>query len=234
MLFVALVCLPAAALPQDGLAERPAPPVALGAKKANQLILNQPVPEYPPLAKVNYIQGRVRLGIEVAANGKVTYAHVLEGFPVLAASALEAVRKWTYRPLITATGPMAFVTTVEVKFSLRRHVFNLRPAQAERDLSRQVKPPQILRQPAGSRLKTFLRLHLLLNDQGQVIDCDPSFEAANDFASAQKALEGWAFRPAHWGSLPIPWYLDIEVPFNAARLSPRAGSPEPRLMLAGP
>jgi TonB family protein len=223
---LAVLCLPAVALPDGPLAAEAVHPVPISAKKAAQLVVHQPAPEYPPLALVNYIQGRVRLGIEVAADGKVARAHVVDGFPLLAASALETIRRWTYRPLITAAGPSAFLTTVVVNYSLRMHIRELTPVQAQRDLRRQVKPPQVIRRPADSPSKTVVHLHLLLNDKGQVIDSEPSLEAVSKFPSGQNNLEGWSFRPARWGNLPLPWYLDIDLPISETRLPQAATYPE--------
>ena len=225
---MAVVCLPAAALPQGYLAERTVQPIIIGAKKAAQLVAHQPVPEYPPLAKVNYIQGRVQLGIEVTADGKVAHAHVLGGYPLLAASALETIRTWTYTPLITPAGPSAFVTTVDMNYSLRIHMSDVRPTQAERDLSRQVKPPEVIRRPENTPLKTLVHMHLLLNDQGRVIDSEPPLETVSRLTPGNEVLQGWAFRPARWGSLPVPWYLDVEVPVSEARAPQASADPQHR------
>lgn len=227
LLVLAFACLPAVALSQT-LVGQAGQPIVITAKKATHLLLHRTVPEYPPLAKVNYIQGRVRLELEVAADGKVAHAHVLKGNAILAASALQTLRNWTYRPLLTTSGPSAFLTTVELNYTLRGQFGELGPEQAERDLRRQVKPPEVLRRPVEASLRTLMRIRLLLNDQGQVIDSDPSLEAVSDFTPAQKILQGWTFRPARWGSLPIPWYLDVDVPVSEARLPPPAGVPEHR------
>ena len=225
---LALLCLPAVALPQTPMAGLADPPF-VGPKKASQLIVGRTIPEYPPLAKINYIQGRVQLELRVAADGKVVRAHVLKGHPILAASALQAIRKWIYRPLRTPSGPSGFLTTVELNYTLRYQALELRPAQAERDLSRQIVPPEVLQRPAEtSFLKRLMHIRLLLNDQGQVIDSEPSLEGLSDFAAAQNTLQDWSFRPARWGTLPIPWYLDIDVPINGANLAAPAGGPEKR------
>jgi len=220
---LALGCAPEIALPQ---AQPPLPvqnPVSLNSKQATSLVLDQAKPEYPPLAKVNYIQGHVRVQVEIARDGKVAQAHVVRGHPILAASALKAARGWIYRPLQTPSGPSGFLTTVEVKFSLRPHKMDTVPSQAERDLSRQVKPPEVIGRPADPSPTAVVHMRLLLNDQGQVIDAEPLPGAVTNLEAAEKSLEGWTFRPAHWGSLPIPWYLDVDVPVGTAAIS-RAGA----------
>jgi hypothetical protein len=161
--------------------------------------------------------------VEITRDGKVAKAHVVRGHPLLAASALKAVRGWIYRPLQTPSGPSGFVTTVEVKFFLRTRKTDTVPPEPERDLSRQVKPPEVVERPAGSSPTTVVRMRVLVNDQGQVIDTEPVPGAGTNPEAAEKSLEGWTFRPAHWGSLPIPWYLDVDVPVGAAATT-RAGT----------
>src|SRR5208283_2281942 len=94
-------------------------PIIVNAKQAARLSLYHPAPEYPSVAKVNYLQGHVELQLTVNGQGTVAKAHVLEGNAILAVSALKAARQWSYRPLATAAGPSGFITTVELRFSLQ-------------------------------------------------------------------------------------------------------------------
>jgi TonB family protein len=84
----------------------------VGGRQATRLLINRVDPAYPPLAKVNYIEGQVDIEMLVSDQGRVAWAHVLQGNPILAVPALRAVRRWLYRPLVTARGPAAFLTTV--------------------------------------------------------------------------------------------------------------------------
>jgi hypothetical protein len=38
-------------------------------------------------------------------------------------------------------------------------------------------------------------------------------------------LRGWTIRPAHWGSLPIPSYLEVDVPVSESSIAQATGSP---------
>ena len=222
---LALGCAPEIALPQAPLPLPVLNPVSLNSKQATRLVLDQAKPEYPPVAKVNYIQGQVRVELEIRRDGKVAQAHVVRGHPILAASALKAARGWIYRPLETPAGPSGFLTTVEVRFSLRAHKMDTVPTQPERDLSRQVKPPEVIGRPAGPPPTALVHMRLLLNDQGQVIDAAPLPGAVTNLEAAEKILEGWTFRPARWGSLPIPWYFDLDVPMGTAAISRASAGP---------
>jgi len=200
----------------------------LNRKQASRLALEQNQPEYPALARINYIQGHVRTELEVAKDGKVAQAHVVEGNAILAAATLKALRNWVYRPLETAAGPVAFLTTVEVKFTLRIPKNDTAPSEAENDLSRQIRPPVIIERPASPTPAALVHMRLLVDDRGQVIDSEPSSRVFNNPSALQKALKEWAFRPAHWGTLPVPWYLDVDVPISPAVLPLLATAPTGR------
>jgi TonB family protein len=68
---------------------------------AKRQLKNKVMPEYPELAKRFNIKGAVRLALVIKPDGHVKQVNVLGGNPVLARSALEAVRKWRYSPADT-------------------------------------------------------------------------------------------------------------------------------------
>jgi len=220
LLALATLCAPGEVRPQENPTLTSDLPTIIDHKRAESLIMLQSAPEYPPIAKVNYIQGQVSVRLTVNGKGKVASAHIVSGNALLAESALKATLRWLYHPLSTARGPSGFITTVKVKYSLNFRGTDLTPEQAERDFMRQVKPPQILCPTERPHQGDFVHVRLLVNDQGEVVDVDAP-PASEDFASATRAvLEGWTFRPARWGSLPVPSYLDVDVPVHPAA-SPR-------------
>ncbi|MBI1983180.1 MAG: energy transducer TonB [Acidobacteria bacterium] len=145
---------------------------------ATKLLVSQVQPEYPSVAKFNFIQGSVRMQVTVTSAGNVGEAHVINGHPILAASALRAVRRWLFRPFRTTHGPAAFSTLVDVVFSLQSKKLTQLPSQPEEYLDRQV-----------------------------IVGC-------------------WTFKPARWGSVAIPWYLDVDVPVEAWMASRGAAGAE--------
>jgi TonB family protein len=215
LLALALVCAGGKVRAQEDLPGADGPPVVIGRKQAAGLVLARPAPEYPPVAKVNYLQGHVQLQLTVNGAGKVAQAHVVDGNAILAASALKAARRWIYHPLATASGPSGFITTVEMKFTLFYRGTNLTPRQAERDFLRQVKPPQVMHREEAAPPQDVVHLRLLVNDQGEVVDSEVSPTGKAQFEAARETLQGWTFRPAHWGTLPIASYLEVDVPVSA-------------------
>ncbi len=91
-------------------------PVA-GAVQTTKLIeVERPV--YPPLAKQARIQGTVRMNVTINKEGKVSNIALVSGHPLLAESAVEAVKKWLYAPTLLNGDPVAVITAVDVNFKL--------------------------------------------------------------------------------------------------------------------
>jgi TonB family protein len=191
------------------------PPTHLDANVAWKLLRSHDQPEYPPVAKLNFIQGSVRLQLLVSTEGRVREAHVLDGHPILAASALRSVHSWLFRPFKTKVGPAPFSTLVDVVFSLQTRKLSPFPAHPEEYLDRQVKPPEILQAPSAASDGDSVRLRVLVGDTGEAIDTRPLSGRSAYFAAARKLVSCWTFKPALWGSLAVPWYLDVDVPIEA-------------------
>jgi TonB family protein len=196
-----------------------AEPVALNEKAASVLLANPVIPEYPPVAKINYIQGKVFLQVLVSRAGTVRTAHVLRGDPILATAALKAVRQWRYRPLLTASGPAEFLADVQVKFSLQGRRLKPMPPDPGKFLSRQVRVPEVVEKPAATPPAVPVRLRLLVNEEGRVVDAALLSGQPSAFAEACLIVDKWRFQPARWGAIPIPWYLEVNVPGGGSLLS---------------
>jgi len=195
----------------------------LSSKAASKLVIHRILPEYPPVARINYIQGRVRLVILVNRKGSVARIHILEGQPILAAAAFKAVRKWLYRPLDSSNAAEPFVTDVSVNFSLHFQKIAHLPDDAEKFLSRQVHPPEVMARPQEDFRAAHVPLKVLVDADGKVLDSMPLGSANASIETPRWNLRCWTFRPAHWGTLAIPWYLRIEVPVGEILIQ-RAGS----------
>ena len=197
----------------------------LDPKKAAKLVVKREVPEYPPLAKVNYIQGPVRMMVKVSAQGQVSEAHVVIGHPFLAVAALRAIRKWLFRPAKARPGPSEFQTYVDVKFALRFKKLEQLPSQPERDLLRQIRPPQLVDKPVDPAAEATVRLRLLVGAEGSVLDSAPLAGQTPFVEEARDSVSRWKFRPAYWGALAVPWYLDVDVPVQGWRATRTAADP---------
>ncbi len=73
-------------------------------------------PEYPPTAKMIHLSGTVQLRAIIATDGTVQDVEVVSGNPILARSALAAVRQWRYRPTQLSGKPVEVETLITVQF----------------------------------------------------------------------------------------------------------------------
>ena len=76
-------------------------------------------PAYPQVARTAGIEGDVILRVLVSTEGRVTAIKVLDGPPILARAAAEAVQQWQYQALRINGRPTAVATTLIVSFRLR-------------------------------------------------------------------------------------------------------------------
>jgi len=189
--------------------------VVLNQKEAIQFLVRQPTPEYPALAKMNYIQGNVRVLATVSEDGNVSEVHAMSGHPFLALAALKAVSNWLFRPARLRNGPSEFMALVDVHFSLRPRKIEQMPREPERDLRRQVHPPKLLEKPTDSFHATHVRLRVLVGPDGDAVDSLPIDGGTQLLTKARRIVDGWKFQPARWGALPVPWYLDVDVPVES-------------------
>jgi TonB family protein len=103
-----LACLPSFA---DTL---PAVPPA----EANARLIKRVDPIYPVAAKEARIGGKLRMAIIITANGDVSSAKLISGYPMpaLVQSATNALKQWKYKPFEQNGKPVAVTTQVDVIF----------------------------------------------------------------------------------------------------------------------
>lgn len=186
--------------------------VILDAKSASRLLVAPKAPDYPTVAKLNYIRGKVRLRVVVSSEGVVDDARVVEGHPLLAAAALRAAWQWRYHPYRDGGKASAFSTTVNVNFNLLTKSPELGEKQAVRDFDRQVQPPRLFEPNSLTTGTPMVRVRMLVDEHGHVLDVKPP-PGYESLAARSKWID-WKFRPARWGSIPIPWYLELDVPVD--------------------
>ena len=80
-----------------------------------------PQPRYPASAKSRGEQGTVFLKVEILVNGRVGFAEVAEssGYKSLDDAALEAVKRWRFKPAMKGTKAVICLAQIPVRFELR-------------------------------------------------------------------------------------------------------------------
>jgi protein TonB len=82
------------------------------------LLIHQVKPAYPPLARQARIQGAVILQAVIAKDGTIQGLKVMSGHPMLAPSAVDAVKQWRYKPYFLNGEPVEVETQITVNFTL--------------------------------------------------------------------------------------------------------------------
>lgn len=72
-------------------------------EKGARKVITQVAPDYPPDLKRAAIGGVVRLNIVVTPRGSVDFVEIAGGNPILADSAVKAVKQWKYAPASLTT-----------------------------------------------------------------------------------------------------------------------------------
>ena len=81
------------------------------------MLMYQIRPRYPEFAIQHHVQGSVHVKIAIDAGGRVQQAEVLDGSPVLRQAALDAVKRWVYKPALLDGKPVPFDLKATVNFS---------------------------------------------------------------------------------------------------------------------
>jgi periplasmic protein TonB len=82
------------------------------------LLIHKVMPEYPAQAKTAHMQGTVVLAAVIGKDGVVKDVKVVSGPPMLAQSAMAAVKQWRYKPYVLNGQPTEVDTTINVNFKL--------------------------------------------------------------------------------------------------------------------
>lgn len=81
-------------------------------------ILHKEDPIYPDEAKQAGVSGHVVMNAKIDPKGKVVDLKVVSGPPMLCDSALDAVKKWTYKPYLLNGRAVFVLTAVTVAFTI--------------------------------------------------------------------------------------------------------------------
>ncbi|MEZ5403158.1 MAG: energy transducer TonB [Bryobacteraceae bacterium] len=93
-------------------------PVMVGGGVKPPEIVHSVQPIYPPLARQARIQGVVRVQAIITRDGTVRSLRLLNGHPLLAPAAMDAVRQWRYRATLLNGTPVEVILQVDVNFTL--------------------------------------------------------------------------------------------------------------------
>jgi TonB family protein len=92
--------------------------IPVDAEEMQKHIERSVAPVYPKVARQAGVEGDVVLRVYVSSSGRVTDLRVIDGAPILARAAVEAVQQWQYQAPRMNGRPASVVTTLVVSFRL--------------------------------------------------------------------------------------------------------------------
>jgi TonB family protein len=92
--------------------------IRVSTRVSENLLIKRIEPDYPENARQKHVEGSVTLIGLIDKNGNVAELSVVGGPNLLVPAALEAVRKWKYKPYLLQGEPLAMQTLIVVPFLL--------------------------------------------------------------------------------------------------------------------
>lgn len=100
------------------LSAQQATPIKVPPAVQEQKLIYRAKVVYPKRALAARISGTVELSALIDENGVVGKLRLVSGHPLLVRAAVDAVKKWRYRPTYVGGHPVEVLTTIEVPFVL--------------------------------------------------------------------------------------------------------------------
>jgi len=95
------------------------PQLRIDEAQAKKAAIEKPAPAYPVTARQLKITGDVHLEAVVAADGSIEDVKILSGNAVLTKPAVEAVRKWRFKPFEADGKPARALVSLSFEFGAR-------------------------------------------------------------------------------------------------------------------
>jgi TonB family protein len=92
--------------------------VRVSSSVAQKMLIHQVNPVYPREARKNHSQGDVILQVIIDDQGNVLKLKPLQGEPVLADAAIDAVKQWKFRPYLLNGEPMKVEAQITIGFHM--------------------------------------------------------------------------------------------------------------------
>ena len=84
--------------------------------EAKKAAIEKHAPEYPLVARQLKVVGKVNLEAMIAADGRVIEVRIVTGNPILTKPAVEALKKWRFRPFESGGQPVEAVASLSFEF----------------------------------------------------------------------------------------------------------------------
>ena len=98
-------------------APKPTGPQRVSSGTMAGMLISRPDPVYPPIAKAAHVQGAVILHAMISKTGTIEDLKVVSGPQMLSGAAVDAVKRWKYKPYLLNGEPTEVDTTITVNFT---------------------------------------------------------------------------------------------------------------------
>jgi TonB family protein len=112
------LCLSAPGVANAGQGGSDPAPVHVGGDIKPPIKTKDAKPVYPQVARSTHTQGVVIMDVTIDEDGKVKSVKVLKSLPMLEAAAVDAVKKWEFKPTLVNGKPTPVIMAVAVNFKL--------------------------------------------------------------------------------------------------------------------
>jgi len=194
---------------------------------------------YPDEARKKKIQGKVVVKILVSETGDVESAEVVSGDPILGKSAVDAVKKWKFKPFIKNGKPVKVSTKLPIDFTFSDKIME-KGVSADRSATSEFKESQaapasgitqvagdvtrglLIRQVAPvypdsarrARIEGTVILEATINKDGVIADLRLISGPKELAPAAIGAVQQWRYKPYLLNGSPVAVLTEIRVNFN--------------------
>lgn len=176
---------------------------------------------YPEEAREKQLQCQVMVKVQVSEAGDVESAEATSGDPVFAKAAVEAAKKWKFKPFIRNGRPETVYTLIPFNFAFADNVSDSKPPQRVR-VSAGVSQGLLIHTvspvypPAArsARVQGTVVLRAMIGKDGRIVDLhvitgDPMLAPA-----AIGAVQQWRYKPYLLKGDPVEVETQIQVNFQ--------------------
>jgi len=188
--------------------------------------------DYPTEAQREGTQGQVWVKFFITEAGDVDRVEFVSGDKIFERAALDAARKWKFKPFIKDGKPVKVVTTIPFDFAFGDKVTDTNPsANAATDNGGSTKPVQV--SPGVSRgllvhkvapvypesarqnhVQGTVVLRALIGKNGRIAELTPVSGPEELVPAAMGAVQQWRYKPYLLGGQPVTVATQIIVNFQ--------------------
>jgi TonB family protein len=183
-------------------------------------------PPYPDEAREQKLQGQVVVKVLVSETGDVESVEVVSGDPILAKSAVEAVKKWTFKPLIKNGKPAKVSSKLTFDFAFSENINNEKVPTNLAVTGKRVRiaagvtsgllihkvlpvyPPEVRR----ARIQGTVILRAIIDKEGKIANLHVISGPEELAPAAMGAVQQWRYKP--YLLLGEPVEVDTEIAVN--------------------